>query len=69
DKDKTFQMRNEEELKDYTTLLLNCYIMQEKVDDLKNFIEMEPSPLRLLMVLPLLRPLRKTSSRLRRPSI
>ena len=39
DKDKTFQMRNEEELKDYTTLLLNCYIMQEKVDDLKNFIE------------------------------
>ena len=39
DKDKTFQMRDEEELKDYTTLLLNCYIMQEKVDDLKNFIE------------------------------
>ena len=39
DKDKTFQKRNKEELKDYTTLLLNCYIMQEKVDDLKNFIE------------------------------
>ena len=34
-----FQKRDPEELKDYTTLLLNCYIMQEKFDKLKEFIE------------------------------
>ena len=39
EKNEIFQRRNIEELKDYTTLLLNCYIMQEKFVKLKEFIE------------------------------
>ena len=34
-----FRIRDSEEHKNYTTLLLNCYIMQENFDKLKNFIE------------------------------
>ena len=36
---KQFQERDNEELKDYTSLLLNCYIMQEKFVKIKEFIE------------------------------
>ena len=39
EKNEKFQKRKIDELKDYTTLLLNCYIMQEKSTKLKEFIE------------------------------
>ena len=35
---KEFQIRGHENSKDYTTLLLNCYIMQEKIPKLKEFM-------------------------------
>ena len=35
---KDFQIRGHENSKDYTTLLLNCYIMQEKIPKLKEFM-------------------------------
>ena len=34
-----FRIRDSEEHKNYTTLLLNCYIMQDDFEKLKNFIE------------------------------
>ena len=34
-----FKIRDSEEHKNYTTLLLNCYIMQDDFDKLKNFID------------------------------
>ena len=34
---KKMKFSKEEELKDYTNLLLNCYIMQEKLVKLKEF--------------------------------
>ena len=36
---KQFQERDNDELKDYSTLLLNCYIMQEKFVKIKEFVE------------------------------
>ena len=35
---KEFQKKGHENAKDYTTLLLNCYIMQEKIPKLKDFM-------------------------------
>ena len=35
---KDFQIKGHENAKDYTTLLLNCYIMQEKIPKLKEFM-------------------------------
>ena len=35
---KEFQMKGKENSKNYTTLLLNCYIMQEKIPKLKEFM-------------------------------
>lgn len=39
DKDKKFKFRNDNENKDYTALLLNCYIKQKKIDKLRTFVE------------------------------
>ena len=38
EKNKEFQSKGEIETKNYTTLLLNCYIMQEKIHKLKEFM-------------------------------
>ena len=38
-----FRIRDSEEHKNYTTLLLNCYIMQENFEKLKNFVESKGS--------------------------
>ena len=35
---KDFQIKNQENSKEYTTLLLNCYIMQEKIPKLEEFM-------------------------------
>ena len=35
---REFQIKGHENAKDYTTLLLNCYIMQEKIPKLKEFM-------------------------------
>ena len=37
------KIRDAEEYKNYTTLLLNCYIMQNDIDKLKNFIRIKGS--------------------------
>ena len=34
-----FKSRDPEEMKDYTALLLNCYIKQKKIHKLKDFVE------------------------------
>ena len=39
EKNESFKARDPEELKDYTALLLNCYIMQEKFNKLKEFVD------------------------------
>jgi hypothetical protein len=38
-----FRILDSEEHKNYTTLLLNCYIMQENFEKLKNFVESKGS--------------------------
>ena len=38
---KEFQIKGHENSKDYTTLLLNCYIMQEKIPKLEEFINIK----------------------------
>ena len=35
---REFQIKGHENSKDYTTLLLNCYIMQEKIPKLEEFM-------------------------------
>lgn len=39
EKDELFKRRDPKELQDYTVLLLNCYIMQEKFPKLKDFLD------------------------------
>ena len=41
EKNETFNKKDPNELKDYTALLLNCYIMQEKFPKLKDFVDNE----------------------------
>lgn len=39
EKDETFKSRSKDEMTDYTALLVNCYIMQEKYSKLKEFVD------------------------------
>ena len=38
-KDEQFKSRDPDEMKDYTALLLNCYIKQKKFKKLKEFVD------------------------------
>ena len=38
-KDDTFKTKDPDEMKDYTALLLNCYIKQKRIRKLKEFVD------------------------------